>query len=143
NKPNVAGSGPTWLFDIDTLIKTMNYKPVNADNQSNPSVDVQEQFDAEKAGEESVQQYVFFPLWSSGSINPQNTDDDTAFGGEKPEFEGRKTESEVHVSPSKFEDFSNNSINEVNTADSPVLAVGQISTNSTNTFSVVGPSNTA
>nr|GEZ31877.1 hypothetical protein [Tanacetum cinerariifolium]GEZ31906.1 hypothetical protein [Tanacetum cinerariifolium] len=27
-----------------------------------------------------------------------NTDDDTAFGGEKPEFEGRKHESEVHVS---------------------------------------------
>nr|GEX49267.1 ribonuclease H-like domain-containing protein [Tanacetum cinerariifolium] len=27
-----------------------------------------------------------------------NTDDDTAFGGKKPEFEGRKPESEVHVS---------------------------------------------
>nr|GEW40334.1 retrovirus-related Pol polyprotein from transposon TNT 1-94 [Tanacetum cinerariifolium] len=25
NKPNVAGSGPTWLFDIDTLTKSMNY----------------------------------------------------------------------------------------------------------------------
>nr|GEZ83933.1 hypothetical protein [Tanacetum cinerariifolium] len=44
---------------------------------------------------------------------------------------------------SKFEDFSNNSINEVNAASSPVPAVGQISTNSINTFSVVGPSNTA
>nr|GEU86011.1 hypothetical protein [Tanacetum cinerariifolium] len=31
NKPNVAGSGPTWLFDIDTLIKSMNYKPVTQD----------------------------------------------------------------------------------------------------------------
>nr|GEU94902.1 hypothetical protein [Tanacetum cinerariifolium] len=28
NKPNVVGSGPTWLFDIDTLTKTMNYQPV-------------------------------------------------------------------------------------------------------------------
>nr|GEW99949.1 putative ribonuclease H-like domain-containing protein [Tanacetum cinerariifolium] len=54
----------------------------------------------------------------------------------KPEFEGRKPESEVYVSPSsKFEDFSNNNINEVNAADSPVPAVGQISTNNTNTFS--------
>ncbi|GKA04919.1 putative ribonuclease H-like domain-containing protein [Tanacetum coccineum] len=35
NKPNVAGSGPTWLFDIDTLTKSMNYKPVIAGNQSN------------------------------------------------------------------------------------------------------------
>nr|GEV13207.1 hypothetical protein [Tanacetum cinerariifolium] len=31
NKPNVAGSGPTWLFDIDTLTKTMNYQPVTAE----------------------------------------------------------------------------------------------------------------
>nr|GFC54302.1 hypothetical protein [Tanacetum cinerariifolium] len=63
-----------------------------------------------------------------------NTDDGATFGGKKPEFEGRKPESEVHVSPSsKFEDFSNNSINEVNATDTSVFAVGQISTNSTNT----------
>nr|GEY86594.1 hypothetical protein [Tanacetum cinerariifolium] len=41
----------------------------------------------------------------------------------------------------EFEDFSDNNINEVNAADSLVLAVRQISTNSTNTFSAVGPSN--
>nr|GFA16447.1 hypothetical protein [Tanacetum cinerariifolium] len=37
NKPNVVGSGPTWLFDIDALTKSMNYKPVVAGNQSNGS----------------------------------------------------------------------------------------------------------
>ncbi|GJV28593.1 putative ribonuclease H-like domain-containing protein [Tanacetum coccineum] len=26
NKPNVAGSGPEWLFDIDTLTNSMNYQ---------------------------------------------------------------------------------------------------------------------
>nr|GEV90480.1 uncharacterized mitochondrial protein AtMg00810-like [Tanacetum cinerariifolium] len=57
--------------------------------------------------------------------------------------EDKEPESEIHVSPSKFEDFSDNSINEVNAADSPVPTIGQIFTNSTNTFSVVGPSNTA
>ncbi|GJY38772.1 putative ribonuclease H-like domain-containing protein [Tanacetum coccineum] len=35
NTPNIAGSGPNWLFDIDALIKSMNYKPVVAGNQSN------------------------------------------------------------------------------------------------------------
>ncbi|GJT10840.1 retrovirus-related pol polyprotein from transposon TNT 1-94 [Tanacetum coccineum] len=35
NKPNVAGSGPEWLFDIDTLTKSMNYKPVVLGNQTN------------------------------------------------------------------------------------------------------------
>nr|GEU48459.1 hypothetical protein [Tanacetum cinerariifolium] len=37
NKRNVAGSGPTWLFNIDTLTKSMNYKPVVVGNQSNDS----------------------------------------------------------------------------------------------------------
>nr|GFD24535.1 hypothetical protein [Tanacetum cinerariifolium] len=59
--------------------KTMNYQPVTAGNQSNPSAGVQEQYDAKKAGEEIVQQYVLFPVWSSGSTNPQNTDGDDAF----------------------------------------------------------------
>nr|GEZ05695.1 retrovirus-related Pol polyprotein from transposon TNT 1-94 [Tanacetum cinerariifolium] len=79
NKPNVAGSGPTWLFDIGTLTKTMNYQPVTTGNQSNPSSGVQEQFHEEKVGEEIKQQYVLFPVWSSGSTNPQNTNRDAAF----------------------------------------------------------------
>nr|GEZ03125.1 uncharacterized mitochondrial protein AtMg00810-like [Tanacetum cinerariifolium] len=102
-------------------------------------------------GEENVQQYVLFPLWSSGYKNPQNTDDDAAFGGKKHEFDRKKPESKVYVSPSsryrnlsvEFEDFSNNNINKVNAADSLVFAVGKISTNRTNTFSAAGPSNTA
>ncbi|GKC97950.1 putative ribonuclease H-like domain-containing protein [Tanacetum coccineum] len=31
----VRGSGPNWLFDIDALTKSINYKPVVAGNQSN------------------------------------------------------------------------------------------------------------
>ncbi|GJU28691.1 putative ribonuclease H-like domain-containing protein [Tanacetum coccineum] len=30
-----TGSGPNWIFDIDALTKSMNYKPVVAGNQSN------------------------------------------------------------------------------------------------------------
>nr|GEW50124.1 putative ribonuclease H-like domain-containing protein [Tanacetum cinerariifolium] len=131
NKPNVTCSGPTWLFDIDTLTRTMNYQPVTAGNQSNPSTGVQEQFDAEKAREDNVQQYVLFLIWSSGSNNPQNTNGDAAFEVEKLEFEGKKPQSEVHVSPSsryrnlsvEFKDFSDNSINEINAVDSLVLTV--------------------
>nr|GEX90919.1 hypothetical protein [Tanacetum cinerariifolium] len=69
-------------------------------NQSNPSAGVQEQFDANKAGEENVQQYVLFLVWSSGSINPQNTDGDAAFNEKEPEFKEKKPESKVNVSPS-------------------------------------------
>nr|GEY54401.1 ribonuclease H-like domain-containing protein [Tanacetum cinerariifolium] len=35
NTPNITGIGPNWLFDIDALTKSMNYKPVVAGNQSN------------------------------------------------------------------------------------------------------------
>nr|GEV84909.1 hypothetical protein [Tanacetum cinerariifolium] len=100
NKPNVAGSGPTWLFDIDSLTRTMNYQPVTAGNQTNHSAGFQDKFDAEKAGEEIDQQYVLFPVWSSGSTNPQNNDRDVAFDGKEPDFDAKKPESEINVSPS-------------------------------------------
>nr|GEU55476.1 hypothetical protein [Tanacetum cinerariifolium] len=135
NKPTVAGSGPTWLFDIDTLTKSINYQQVTVGNQSNPSAGVQEQFDAEKAGEGNVQQYVLFPLWSSGSKNPQNSDGDDAFEVKEHEFDGKKPEFEVHLSPSsryrnlstEFEDFSDNIINEDNAANSLVPTAGKSS----------------
>nr|GEX78872.1 ribonuclease H-like domain-containing protein [Tanacetum cinerariifolium] len=169
NTLDPLGNGPTWLFDIDTLTKSMNYLPFTVRNQPNPSVGIQEQFDTEKAGEETIQQYVLFPLCSSGSKDPQNTNSDAT-------FEVKKPKSKVHVSLSssakikkhddktkreakgkspvelstryrnlsdEFEDFYDNSINEVNAASTPVPTVGQISTNSTNTFSAAGPANTA
>nr|GEW22600.1 hypothetical protein [Tanacetum cinerariifolium] len=37
NTPNIAESRPNWLFDIDALTISMNYKPVVAGNQSNGS----------------------------------------------------------------------------------------------------------
>nr|GEZ38078.1 ribonuclease H-like domain-containing protein [Tanacetum cinerariifolium] len=90
----------TRIIQETLHINFLENKPNVAGNQSNPSTGVQEQFDAEKAGNDNVQQYVLFPLWSSGSKNPQNTDRDAAFEVKEPEFEGKKHESEVHVSPS-------------------------------------------
>nr|GEX76592.1 hypothetical protein [Tanacetum cinerariifolium] len=69
----------------------------------------------------------------------------------EPKFEGKKTESQVHVSPSssaktkKHDDKTKKEAkgsSHVNAASTPVPAVGQISTNNTNTFSVAGLSNT-
>nr|GFC36551.1 retrovirus-related Pol polyprotein from transposon TNT 1-94 [Tanacetum cinerariifolium] len=172
NKPSITCSGPTWLFDINSLTRTMNYQPVTIGNQSNPSVGFQDNFDAKKAGKEIDQQYVLFFVWSSGTINPQNTDGDVAFDGKERKFNEKKPESKVNVSPSssaqskkqddktkkeakgnslvesvtryrdlnaEFEDYSDNSINEVNVVGTLVLTVRKISPNSTNTFSAAGP----
>nr|GEY95487.1 copia protein [Tanacetum cinerariifolium] len=35
NKPMIAGGGPEWLFDLDALLKSMNYAPVSAGTNSN------------------------------------------------------------------------------------------------------------
>nr|GEV96246.1 hypothetical protein [Tanacetum cinerariifolium] len=95
NQPNVAGSGPTWLFDIDTLTQSINYQPAVAGNQPNHTAGIQGNFDAGKAVKEteSASRYVLLPLWSTGSKDPQNIDVDTVFHVKEPE-------SEVHVSPS-------------------------------------------
>nr|GFB81797.1 retrovirus-related Pol polyprotein from transposon TNT 1-94 [Tanacetum cinerariifolium] len=133
NKPNLADSGPTWLFDIDSLARTMHYQPVIAGNQTNSSAGFQDKIDAEKAGEEIDQQYVLFPMWKQ--------DDKT-----KKEAKGKSLVESVtryRDLNAEFVDCSDNSSNEVNVVGSIVPTVGQNSLNSTNTFSVAGPSNAA
>nr|GEV68103.1 ribonuclease H-like domain-containing protein [Tanacetum cinerariifolium] len=93
-------SGPTWLFDIDSLTQTMNYQPVIAGNQTNPSAGFQDKFDAEKAKEEVDQQYVLFLMWSFGFTNPHNYDGDAAFNDKEHDFDAKKPKSEVILSPS-------------------------------------------
>nr|GEU41060.1 hypothetical protein [Tanacetum cinerariifolium] len=88
-----GGSGPKWLFDIDTLTQSMNYQSVVAGNQPNHNACIQGNFDAGKVVKEvvSAQQYVLLPLWSTGSKDPQNTDADAA-------FDVKDNANEVHVS---------------------------------------------
>ncbi|GKE69479.1 putative ribonuclease H-like domain-containing protein [Tanacetum coccineum] len=60
NKPNVAGQGPNWLFDIDSLTNSINYQPVTAGNQTNKNAGPQETNDEDDtaddaAGEKPIQ----------------------------------------------------------------------------------------
>nr|GEY78706.1 hypothetical protein [Tanacetum cinerariifolium] len=139
NTLDPLGSGPTWLFGIDTLTQSMNNQPVVAGNQPNSSVGIQESFDAGNAGKGNVQQYVLLPLWSTGSKDPHNTDADATFEG-KSLVELSKGVGDLNA---KFEEFTVNSTNGVNAVSIPITAVGLNSTNSTNNFSDAGPSNTA
>nr|GEZ15164.1 ribonuclease H-like domain-containing protein [Tanacetum cinerariifolium] len=91
-------TGPTWLFDIDSLTRIINYQPVTTGNQSNPSVGFQKEFDAGKTGEEANQQYMLFPVWSTSLTNPQNKEGAATFDGK--EHDAEKPESTVNLSPS-------------------------------------------
>ncbi|GJW37587.1 putative ribonuclease H-like domain-containing protein [Tanacetum coccineum] len=86
NKPNVAGQGPNWLFDIDSLTNSMNYQPITAGNQTNKNAGPQEtngntglkkNVDVGQNKEENVStlQYIVFPLWSSISSSYKSLDD--------------------------------------------------------------------
>ncbi|GKD00525.1 retrovirus-related pol polyprotein from transposon TNT 1-94 [Tanacetum coccineum] len=65
NTPNIAGSGPNWIFDIDALTKSMNYKPVVAGNQSNGNAGTKACNDAGKARMETLpsKDYILLPMW--------------------------------------------------------------------------------
>ncbi|GKE01068.1 putative ribonuclease H-like domain-containing protein, partial [Tanacetum coccineum] len=69
NKPNVAGSGPEWLFDIDSLTKSMNYKPVTKGNQTNGDACLETNVNAGQAGQEQAfdHEYILLPLMLSNS----------------------------------------------------------------------------
>ncbi|GKB88939.1 putative ribonuclease H-like domain-containing protein [Tanacetum coccineum] len=119
--PNIAGSGPNWLFDIDTLTKSMNYKPVVAGNQSNGNAGTKACDDAGKARMETVprKDYILLPLWTANppfSQSSKSSQDD----GSKPSSDDEK---KVDEDPRKYsesidqEKYDNvNSTNNVNAA---------------------------
>nr|GEU36834.1 uncharacterized mitochondrial protein AtMg00810-like [Tanacetum cinerariifolium] len=84
-----------------------------------------------------------FLVWSSGATNPQNTNVDVPFEVKEPEFEGSKPQSDVYVSASSSAQSKKHDDKTKRAAKGKIPVVGQISTNNTNTFSVVGPSNAA
>nr|GFB50971.1 retrovirus-related Pol polyprotein from transposon TNT 1-94 [Tanacetum cinerariifolium] len=127
NKPNVAGSGPAWLFDIDSLTRTMNYHPVIAENQTSSHAGLQ---DTEKLGEEGTHTYVLFSVLSDGD-KTENKDK-----GKSPIV----TITGFRDLNAEFEECTNNSSNGVNAASSSVSTAGHNFINSTNDFSDDGPS---
>ncbi|GJQ97773.1 putative ribonuclease H-like domain-containing protein [Tanacetum coccineum] len=95
NKPTVAGSGPEWLFDIDTLTKSMNYKPVVAGNQTNGNAGTKESIDAGQAEKKTVpsHEYILLPLCTQ---NPpfSSSSKDSPDAGFKPSGEEEKKDAE-------------------------------------------------
>ncbi|GJZ53634.1 putative ribonuclease H-like domain-containing protein, partial [Tanacetum coccineum] len=64
DQPNVAGSGPDWMFDLDFLTNTMNYIPVSVENQVNVDAGTQEHYVAgsSEKDKEPTQEYILLPL---------------------------------------------------------------------------------
>ncbi|GJY18380.1 ribonuclease H-like domain-containing protein [Tanacetum coccineum] len=80
NKPNVAGTGPNWMFDIDTLTMSMNYQPVFTGNQTNGNACTKANIDAGQARKKTVSgpQYVLLPFLTSDYQGPKSSEDKVA-----------------------------------------------------------------
>ncbi|GJW32695.1 putative ribonuclease H-like domain-containing protein [Tanacetum coccineum] len=94
NKPNVAGKGPTWLFDLDYLTDSMNYQPVSTENkanktacpkEANTNAGTKDDIDAGNSEREAepVEEYFVLPLWSSYTSTVKSSE--AKNGGEKPQ----------------------------------------------------------
>nr|GFB74274.1 hypothetical protein [Tanacetum cinerariifolium] len=123
--PNVEGSRPDWLFDIDALTRTMNYEPIVACTQSNDYVGTKASDNAGQARKETepVKDNILLPLWTADlpfSQDPKSSHDD----GFKPSSDdGKKVNDDL-----RKENECNNQENEDNVN----------STNNVNTVNVAG-----
>ncbi|GKA09429.1 putative ribonuclease H-like domain-containing protein, partial [Tanacetum coccineum] len=114
------GSGPNWLFDIDALTKSMNYKPVVVGNHSNGNAGTKACDDSGKARKETVlgKYYILLPLWHADPLLSQNSKSSPE-AGFKPSGDNKKKVTEEPGKeggdPSNKND-SVNSTNNINTA---------------------------
>ncbi|GJX70649.1 putative ribonuclease H-like domain-containing protein [Tanacetum coccineum] len=126
--PNVAGNGPNWLFDINALTKSMNYKPVVAGNQTNGNAGTKENIDASQARKKIVpdQEYILLPLLTSDPSLSKSLKDspDARFkpSGEEEKIDAEHLENKDNEVPNteeprvnQEEDESINSTNNINT----------------------------
>ncbi|GJR44677.1 putative ribonuclease H-like domain-containing protein [Tanacetum coccineum] len=148
--PNIAGSGPNWLFDIDALTKSMNYEPVVAGNQSNGSAGTKACDDAGKARMETVpgKDYILLPfLTQDPSFSSSSKDSpDAGFkpSGEEEKKDAKDPENEDSEVPNTEEprvnqeqDANVNSTNNINTV-SPTVNAADIENNAADENIVYG-----
>ncbi|GJV24625.1 putative ribonuclease H-like domain-containing protein, partial [Tanacetum coccineum] len=64
DQPNVAGTGPNWMFDLDFLTNSMNYIPVSVENQVIMDAGTQDSYVAGLPGKDKgpTQEYILLPI---------------------------------------------------------------------------------
>ncbi|GJZ17240.1 putative ribonuclease H-like domain-containing protein, partial [Tanacetum coccineum] len=133
--PNIAVNGPNWLFDIDALTISMNYKSVVARNQTNGNAGTKENIDAGQDGKNIVpdQKYILLPLLTSDPLLSKSSKDSPDDGfkplGEEEKIDSEHQENEDSKVPNTQEprinqekDTNVNTTNNINTINSTISA---------------------
>ncbi|GJR56334.1 putative ribonuclease H-like domain-containing protein [Tanacetum coccineum] len=131
--PNIAGNGPNWLFDIDALTKSMNYKPIVAGNQTNGNAGTKENIDVGQAEKKTIssQEYMLLPFLTQDPSFSSNLKDSPDAGfkpseeeekmdAEHPENENSEVPNTEEPRVNQEQDKSINSTNNINTVSSTV-----------------------
>ncbi|GJU56696.1 uncharacterized mitochondrial protein-like protein, partial [Tanacetum coccineum] len=84
NVPNVKGNGLDWIFDVDSLIKSMNYMSVVVGNQPNDIAGTRDNFVAgqDEKMKEPEQEYILIPICTTNpsiSQGPEVSEQDVGF----------------------------------------------------------------
>nr|GEZ24297.1 retrovirus-related Pol polyprotein from transposon TNT 1-94 [Tanacetum cinerariifolium] len=144
NKPNVASSGPAWLFDIDREEVTHTYVlfPLLSDGFTNSQNKNKDALVDGKEHDDDIQMYV------SPDIHSSSSGAQTRKQADKTENKDKVKNPVVTITGfrdlnAELKECTNNSSNGVNAASSSVSTAGHNFINITNNFSATGPSNTA
>ncbi|GKA84813.1 ribonuclease H-like domain-containing protein [Tanacetum coccineum] len=114
--PNVVGNGPDWLFDIDTLTRTMNYEPIIAGTQFNSFAGTKASDNAgqDRKETEPVKDYILLPLWTADppySQDPKSSHDD----GSKPSNDdGKKVDEDLRKESECNDQEKDDNVNNTN-----------------------------
>ncbi|GKE83225.1 putative ribonuclease H-like domain-containing protein, partial [Tanacetum coccineum] len=129
-------SGTDWLFDIDLLTNSMNYKPVTAGNQTNRNAGIKDNVDVV-----STQQYILLPLLSDSlqSSDDAVADDAGKKTTEEPVNEGERNGQEKEGGASNTEGDQN--VQDLrDELDNLLVQQKQGYANNTNIVSTISPS---
>nr|GEU49518.1 putative ribonuclease H-like domain-containing protein [Tanacetum cinerariifolium] len=127
NKPNVAGKGHAWMFDLDYLTNSMNYEPISIENQANKSAGLKEANnsagtqanDDQGATSEEIdlhEEHFVLPIWSAYSTTVKSSRDKLK---KNSDFKTSRKET-THEN----QDALTNSTNLLNAISTPISTAG-------------------
>ncbi|GJW33369.1 putative ribonuclease H-like domain-containing protein [Tanacetum coccineum] len=137
NTPNVTEIGPNWLFDVDSLSKSMNYVPVIAGNQTNGIAGKRDTIVASQAEKKikPEQEYILIPLSTTDPLISQGPKDSEKDARMKPI---EVDENEASDKDGKDEQVTRSEFERLLQQEKHIEHLN--STNSINTVSTAGPS---
>nr|GFB79820.1 ribonuclease H-like domain-containing protein [Tanacetum cinerariifolium] len=125
NKPNVAGKGHAWMFDLDYLNNSMTYEPISVENQANKSAgpkkannsagtQANDDQGANLEENDLNEEHCVLPLWSAYSTTVKSSED---------KIERTMVSRHVRSQKEATHDIQNantSSTNQINTASTPL-----------------------